>query len=308
MPISSRRAPESFARVPSTVAAERPDQPRPHRRAAREPGLDPIAARRSPARRSRPASGRKTKTIGRAKLCAESCRRRWATCARSSRPPASSTERVRWALAPGDEVDQREQRDAPRPARRATSSSGAAAAAAPSAAAATAAPSGRTIAAPTSAPKRPAAKTKARDQAAGEERGDRARAGEAAGAKPVSPAPVPATTSTREQRLELVADPVEADAEAGVGAEQRQRGERRAGDDVDRVGERRSAPPRPPAPGSRRSAASVAAASSGRAEDRQQLFDPLARLERRAEQQDQRQVDDREGARPGAAAARGRPR
>ncbi len=55
----------------------------------------------------------------RPKLIAESRRRRSATSARSPKPPASSTERVRWAFAAGDEVDQRQQRQAPGSAPRA---------------------------------------------------------------------------------------------------------------------------------------------------------------------------------------------
>ena len=51
-----------------------------------------------------------------------------------------------------------------------------------------------------------------------------------------SPAPVPTRVSGRQDRLELVADAEEAHPAAGVGTEHRERGQRRAGDDVDRVG------------------------------------------------------------------------
>ena len=160
------------------------------------------------------------------------------------------------------------------------------------AAAATAAPTGNTIAAPTSAPKRPAAKTKARGRpiprkAAAHRRGERR------GAKPARPAPVPATISTAEQRLELVADPVEPHAEPRVRAQQRERGQRRAGDHVDRVGGDRqsgSHGERPVAPeqGQRQRR------QRRRPEHRHQHFRPLPRFERRRGQQDQGQVDDRE--------------
>ena len=68
-----------------------------------------------------------------------------------------------------------------------------------------------------------------RDEAA--RRGLRREAGQ--------PRPGPGDDEHREQRLELVADPVEANAEAGIRPEQGERGQRRAGDHVDRVGERR---------------------------------------------------------------------
>ena len=102
---------------------------------------------------------------------------------------------------------------------------------------AVATPTPSTIAAPTSAPKRP-----------GRERSD-------ARARPTTPKAIAALRGVirgtaslqpgaradqrqrRQDRLELVADPEEAHAGAGVGAEDRQRGQRRAEDHVDRIGE-----------------------------------------------------------------------
>ena len=253
MPISSSRAPESLARVPSTVAARAPSRPGPHRRAPAQPGAQAIARQTTRARRAPTSSGRKTRTIGRAKLCAESCSRRWATSARSPRPPASSTERVRWALAPetrstsassasgGDRGRDHEQQGACAGAAR------------------------------RSRPRRPRRRAAGRSRRRRRRRSGRRRRRRrqsrpaarkrdrgAAAARPRREAgqrrPGAGDDEHREQRLELVADPVEAHAEARVRPEQRERGERRAGDHVDRVGERPSAPRRPPAPGSRRAA------------------------------------------------------
>ena len=216
----------------------------------RSQAREPVAAQRPRAPPAAAISGRKTKTIGRAKLWAESCRRRWATSARSPSPPASSTERVRWALAP--ETRSTSASSATRRERRGDHEQRRAPAPAPAiAAAATAAPTGRTIAAPTSAPKRPAAKTKARTSPTARKATAQPRAREPrreAGQR----RPGAGDDQHAEQRLQLVADPVEAHAEPRVGAEQRERGERRAGDHVDRVGEDGQRRRPPPAPGSRR--------------------------------------------------------
>ena len=95
-------------------------------------------------------------------------------------------------------------------------------------AAATAAPTGSTIAAPTSAPKRPAPKTMEATTPA-ERKAPIARLP----GHPLAPAAVSAEARPgghgdhhREQRLELVADPVEADAEDRVRAEQGELGQR----------------------------------------------------------------------------------
>ena len=123
---------------------------------------------------------------------------------------------------------------------------------------------------------------------AGRRRGRRPRAARARGVGARSrpaPAPVPADHQHRQQRLELVADPVEADAEPGVGPEQRERGQRRAGDHVDRVGE----------DGQRRGDGEGAVAAQEqererrqqrREEEHEQPFGRLPRFERRAEEED----------------------
>jgi len=107
----------------------------------------------------------------------------------------------------------------------------------------------------------------------------------------------------REQRLELVADAVEADAEARIGPEQRERGERGAGDHVDRVGEHDK--------GGRHRERPVAAGDgerdrrAGRGADQdEEPFGALAGLERRAGEEDERQVDDAEAGEPDAGASR----
>ena len=112
------------------------------------------------------------------------------------------------------------------------------------------------------------------------------------GREPGQPGPGPGDDQHREQRLELVADPVEAHPEARVGAEQRERGQRRAGDDVDRVGEDGQ-------PGGDRQG--PVAAEQRQRQRRQQrrpsitsTASALSRLDRGAEQQHQRQVDDRQ--------------
>ena len=147
-------------------------------------------------------------------------------------PPASSTERVRWALAPV----RRSAR-----AGRARTATGAAITShvvrrrpAVTTAAATATPIGKTIAAPTSAPKRPTAKTIALSRPTARKTAAR-RPGGGAARNPRGRHRFRRRRGPK-QRLELVADPVEAHAEPRVGAEQGERGERRAGDHVDREG------------------------------------------------------------------------
>ncbi len=125
--------------------------------------------------------------------------------------------------------------------------------------------------------------------------------------KPGQPRSSPGDDQHRQQRLQLVADPVEPHPQAGVRPQQRERGERRAGDDVDRVGEDGQ-------PGSKRQRPVSAEQrqrqprEQRRPKQHQELFDRLARLERRADQQQQRQIDDREpdhpNPRPGGPAPR----
>ena len=117
-------------------------------------------------------------------------------------------------VGPGSEVDQSEQARTANGA--AITSSACAGGAAPRAAAATAAPSGRTIAAPTSAPKRPAAKTNAQGEPMPR------KAAPAPRRKPWREAdqgrPDAGDDEDGEQCLQLVADPVEPHAEPRVRA------------------------------------------------------------------------------------------
>ena len=171
----------------------------------------------------------------------------------------------------------------PRTGRRAPAAACGGGAGAAIAAAATAAPSGRTIAAPTSAPKRPAAKTNASGKPGGEEGERRApRATAAARSRPAPPrcrrrrapraAPPARCRSRRSARR--ARDSARA-ATARSAASRRSRRPRRRG----------PSGPRPQrAPDSRANAREGRRREQRRAEDRQQLFDPLARLERRAEQ------------------------
>ena len=211
-------------------------QPGAHRRAPPQPGGDPLAPDEASAATAT-SSGRKTKTIGRAKLCAESCRRRSATSASSSRPPASSTERVRWASAPESRSIRASSGDARRAARRSSSAARRRRAAErrrrrPRRRAAGRSPRRR---------RRRSARRRRRRRRGARRRGRRRRRarGGARGAKPVRAGAGAGDDEDREQRLELVADPVEAHAEARVRPEQGERGQRRAGDDVGRVGEDR---------------------------------------------------------------------
>ena len=97
-------------------------------------------------------------------------------------------------------------------------------------------PTPSTIAAPTSAPKRPGAKAAAATSADADEP-DRGRApARAAGAAGLEPGAGADQGQRGQDRLELVADPEEAHPAARVRPEDRERGQRRAGDDVDRVG------------------------------------------------------------------------
>ena len=283
------------------VAARAPSRP------ARIAGTRPArpAGGRAGGRRATAASattGRKASSTGRAKLWAESWRRRWATSARSPSPPASRTERVRWALAP---LRRSTRASSARTAtRRRDDERGAAAACR-----ARRSPSRRRR-------RRPGRRSRRRRRRrSGRRRRRRRRARpvrtkaieavrrRALGANAARPAPGPGDDEHRQQRLELVADPVEADAEAGIRAEQGERGQRRAGDHVDRVGEDGEPRRRRQGRDSRAGAVRVAAASSGHSEEDQQPFGRLPRLERRPQQEDQRQVDDRQ---PGDADRRAR--
>ena len=131
-----------------------------------------------------------------------------------------------------------------------------------------AAPAGKVIAAPTSAPKRPGAKASDRDDGDRRPR-DRDRAPGVARRERRDSRPDGEQEHRADRRLELVADPEEADAEGRVRAEQRQRRQRRAEDDVDRGGDdrdrgggrERAVRGAPPIRG--RSAAIARAASSG---------------------------------------------
>ena len=283
-----------MARAPTTVATMAPISP------ARSAGAASSQARSLSRRATASASedGHQRQEDEGERL-QRGCARRGAGGARRRRrdrrrPPASSTERVRWALAPESRSTRASRASATNGA--ATTSSAARRRRAAIAAAAAAAPTGITIAAPTSAPKRPAAKTKAATRPIAEE-GARPTTRRQAGREPGQPGPGAGDDQDRQRRLELVADPVEANPQAGIGAHQRERRQRRAGDHVGRAGEhrqRRGQRQRPVAveqrQGQRR--------QRRRAQQHQQHFHRLPRLDRGADQQHQRHVDDRQADEP----------
>ena len=251
------------------------EQAGPHRRHVADPGAQALAARGRRGRRgSPPPAGRRAGPGGRScgpRAGAGAGRRRRGRRGRRRRGPSGSGGR--WRRRPGRSSASRASTakgvatTASRPRRRSRPAI---------ASAATAAPIGKTIAAPTSAPKRPAAKTKAASRPTTRKTAA-ARRRSRPGRKPASAGAGAGDDEHGQQRLELVADPVEADAEAGVGAEQRERGQRRAGDQVDRVGEHgqrrrrrrargsRAAPPAsaPPAAAPRASTSSTSAPCVG---------------------------------------------
>ena len=106
-----------------------------------------------------------------------------------------------------------------------------------------AAPAGNVIAAPTSAPNRPGAKARTAATVATDD-GDRDRPPRIGRGGRGDRGADAEQQHRPDRRLELVADPEEAHAEARVGAEQRERGQRRAGDDVDGGRDDRDAPRR----------------------------------------------------------------
>ena len=228
------------------------------------PPARPRAARgaATPARRARRSSGRKTKTIGLREAVGGELQAALGDVGEVAEAAGVEHRAGQVGVGAGDEVeqgDQRQHRDRrgeheqrrappprprsrPRPRRRRA---------------------GRRS---RRRRRRRSARRRRRRRRAARRRGRRRRAARrvSRGAKPASAGAGPGDDEDREQRLELVADPVEAHAEPGIRPEQRERGERRAGDHVDRVGERRSsAGGRRPAPGSRRAATRVSAASSG---------------------------------------------
>ena len=186
-------------------------------------------------------------------------------------PPASNTERLRCASPPSDQVDREQHRQAERPAQRRPAQGSrpprAPGCAPGTASAATAAPAGNTIAAPTSAPKRPAAKITA-EHGARREEGDhgRPRAGSRRprGAQGGERGPDP----DRDQRPR--ASPRarcrsrrSAPRAPGWGRAATARSAASRAIDVDRVGADGDARTRPPAPSSRGADSSVSAASAG---------------------------------------------
>ena len=231
--------------MPTTVAARAPRSP------ARIAGR-PLSQARSRSRRDdgedatiAATSGRKTKQDRAAEAVGRELQAALGDVGEVAEAAGVEDRAGEVGVGAGDEVDEREQRqDRERSGDATRAPRGAAAPA--TATAATAAPTGNTIAAPTSAPKRPAAKTKAANRPTARNAAARAARREPRG-EARQPRPGSGDDQHREQRLELVADPVEADAQAGVRPEQRERGQRRAGDDVDRVGETVSAEATPSA-------------------------------------------------------------
>ena len=259
-------------------ADERPPGPAGARRTRRRSGATRQATTHDPReRRSRTAD---CSPPGRSSL-AESRGAARATSARSPAPPASSTERVRWASPPETQVDSGR---APQRRRRAPAISGddrasVDAAERPRSAitAATAAPTGSTIAAPTSAPKRPAAKTSAAP-APPRRRNGHDRRGAVAGARGGQCRARPRSgTSTASIASSSLPIPKKRDPEPGVRPEQRERGQRRA----------------------RRSRRSRTATTRDRAGDRQRRTSLAARAQVSAGQRRRRRAR-RSAARPAA--------
>ena len=231
-----------------------------------------------------------TKTTGRAKLCAESCRRRCATSPRSPRPPASRTERVRCALAPearstsasrataSDGHGHREEDGAAAPARHRPGGRGG--------------PEGQDYRRPHVGPEATGGEDEGERDADAEEDDSGPAMGETRREAAQRRARA-RDDEHRQQRLQLVADAVEAHAEARVRAEQRERGQRRAGDHIDRVGQ--DGQPRRDREGTVTTEGEQRQRCQGRrAQSDQQRFGRLPRFERCAGEEDERQVDDAE--------------
>ena len=197
MPIIISSAPESFARVPIDGRGEGSGEAGPDRGPGRQqygdppPGDDPGHQQRRPRRRTGRSSqgSRSSRDVRRI--------RRSIVSARPSSPPASRTDRERWASPPiARSIATRAARASDRGAeteglrvasrRRARRSR------------LTAAPTGNVIAAPTSAPKRPGAKTTtaASHRGSGEDR-DRPAAGSAGADPAATPAPAAEQQSDR---------------------------------------------------------------------------------------------------------------
>ncbi len=223
--MTSSRAPESLARVPTSVAARAPSSPARIAGTAASQGRAGRGERRRYGERG--DERKEDQQHGPHEAVGGELQPALGDLERSLRPPASRTERVRWALAPESEVDQRQQRqdhegqgeDEQRPA--------------PAQAAIAAAATRR----------RPGSRSRRRRRRRSARRRrrrppDRPTARKAAAqrrAGRLGPEPGEARAGAGddehgEQRLELVADPVEADAEPRVGPEQREGGQRGAGD------------------------------------------------------------------------------
>ena len=245
VPTVKKVAAESLATTPSAQAAAAPAKPARARGAAASQATirRPVDHRHDHGQHAEPEQGR-------LHPAAEAARRqpqapldhvRRARRHRPRRSPSGSGARRRRARGRSRTAPPGRAPARPPPAQGPTSARARGRRRAPSSAA-TAAPAGNTIAAPTSAPKRPAANTTA--VTAARRRGRRprrpARRADVRG-RPgaVSAAPTPTGITHRQRGLELVADAEEAHPQPRIGAQQRLRGQRRAGDDVDRVGAER---------------------------------------------------------------------
>ena len=196
------------------------------------------------------------------KVWAISVTRRSSTSSTSPASPAPSTER-RQVGAAEHQVD-REQRGQRQRARRRRRSAIARRRSSPSAStAAVAAPTPSTIAAPTSAPKRPGRERRGGERRATPTNQRRGRARARAG-RVSSQAPVPTSVSVVRIASSSLPMPKKRTPAPGFGPSTESDGERRAGDHVDRVGGDGEPRRRAPAPRSRRSTRSAAARAAAR--------------------------------------------
>ncbi len=261
MPISSTRAPESLARVPATVATRAPSRPASHGWGFLQPGRAAARAA-STASTARRGDQRQEEEDDRAREAVGGELQPALRDVGEVAEPAGVEHRPgQVRVGPGEEVDYCNKSHKSERCGNDERGPRVAAGSRPWKRRPRPLSAGRSP-----RPRRPrSARRRRRGRRAGRRRGTPRRAARpvSRGAEALQRRAGTGDDEHPEQRLELVADPVEAHAEPRVRPEQRERGQRRAGDHVDRVGDRRRGRRRPRAPGSRASAARVSAARAG---------------------------------------------